>query len=229
MAATQRPPRAGRRVKSVRQKTQTIGESTKILGDSGWQDLFASRTLALLLTTFLTHPEATFYQRELVDAAGTRLYTVQRALIRLEKVGLIIRTPRGNRVYYQANRRHPAFEDLKRVILKTMGLGDALRRALAPLAGRVCFAFVYGSFACGEETAESDIDLLLVGDLKLREAAALLGPVGRELGRELNPVAYPTAEFKSKAQEGHHFITEVMKGGKIFLIGDEDDLRRVVS
>lgn len=229
MAALQHHTRAGRRVKSVRQKTQDIGESTKTIGYSGWQDLFASRTLARLLTSFLTHPEATFYQRELVNAAGTRLYTVQRALIRLEKVGLITRTPRGNRVYYQANRRHPAFEDLKRVILKTMGLGDALRRALVPLADRVYFAFIYGSFARGEETAESDIDLLLVGDLKLREAAALLGPVSREFGRELNPVIYPPAEFKSRAQEGHHFITEVLKGDKIFLVGGEDDLRRVVG
>lgn len=229
MAALQHHPHAGRRVKSVRQKTQDIGESTKILGDSGWQDLFASRTLARLLTTFLTHPEAIFYQRELVNAAGARLYTVQRALIRLEKAGLIIRAPRGNRVYYQANRRHPAFEDLKRVILKTMGLGDVLRRALGPLAGRVSFAFIYGSYARGEETAESDLDLLLVGNLKLREAAALLGPVGRELGRELNPVVYPPAEFKNKAKEGHHFITAVLKGDKIFLVGGEDDLRRVVG
>jgi predicted nucleotidyltransferase len=227
--ATPSRSRTGNRAKPATWKTKKIGYSTKNLGDSGWQVLFASRTLAQLLTTFVTYPEATFYQRELVEITGTGLYTVQRELARLEKVGLLIRAPHGNRVYYQANRRHPAFEDLKRVVLKTMGLGDALRQALAPLAGRLCLAWIYGSFARGEETAESDIDLLLVGDLKLREVASLLGPIGQELGRELNPVVYPPEEFKSKAKEGHHFIRAVLKSDKIFLLGDEDDLRRVVG
>jgi predicted nucleotidyltransferase len=161
----------------------------------------------------------------LADGAGTGLYAVQRELVRLEKAGLVIRTPRGNRVYYRANRSHPAFEDLKRVILKTIGLGDALRAALAPLADRVRVAFIYGSLARGEETAGSDIDLLLVGDLTLREASAVLGPAGRDLGREFNATVYPPEEFRTKAREGHHFISAVLKGEKIYLIGDEIALK----
>jgi predicted nucleotidyltransferase len=198
---------------------------TKSIGDGGWEGLFASGTLARLLTTLLTRPETHFYQKELADGAGTGLYAVQRELVRLEKAGLVVRTPRGNRVYYRANRSHPAFEDLKRVILKTMGLGNALRAALAPLAGRVRVAFIYGSFARGEETAGSDIDLLLVGDLTLREASAVLGPAGRDLGREFNATVYPPEEFRTKAREGHHFISEVLKGEKIYLIGDAIDLK----
>lgn len=116
--------------------TKGIGRTTKEFGSSGWERLFASPTLARLLTTFLIHPDTTFYQRELIRAAGTGLYTVQRVLARLEGAGLAVKAPRGNRVYYRANRDHPAFQDLKRAILKTFGLGDALRAALAPLTGR---------------------------------------------------------------------------------------------
>lgn len=145
-------------------------------------------------------------------------------MARLEKAGLVVKTPRGNRAYYQANRGHPAFEDLKRVILKTFGLGDAIRAALAPAADRVRVALVYGSFARDEETAASDIDLLLIGDLTLRDVANLLGPVARRLGREFNPTVYPPEEFRRKAKEGHHFVTEILRGEKVFLIGNEDEL-----
>jgi hypothetical protein len=192
---------------------------TKSLGDGGWGGLFASRTLARLLTVFLTRPETPFYQKELAEGAGTGLYGVQRELARLEKAGLVVRTPHGDQVYYRANCGHPAFEDLKRVILKTLGLGDALRAALAPLADRVRVAFVYGSLA------RSDIDLLLVGDLSLREASAVLGPAGWDLGREFHATVYPPEEFRTKAREGHHFISAVLKGEKIYLIGDEIDLK----
>jgi predicted nucleotidyltransferase len=202
---------------------------TKRIGGSGWEGLFASGTLARLLTTFLNRPEATFYQRELAERAGTGLYAVQRELARLENAGLVVRAPRGNRVYYRANRSHPAFEDLKRVILKTLGLGEALHAALAPLADRVRVAFIYGSLARGEEAPGSDIDLLLVGELTLRQAAAVLGPVGRNLGREFNATVYPPEEFRTKAKENHRFIVEVLRGRKIFLIGNELDLKRIAG
>ena len=215
--------------KKAKKTTKSIGRTTNSIGDKGWADLFASRTLAQLLTTFLTHPEKDFYQKELADTADARLYAVQRELVRLVKADLVSRTPRGNRVYYRANRGHPAFEDLKRVVLKTLGLGEALRAALAPLAGRVQVAFIYGSFARGQETAESDMDLLMVGDLALRDASAVLGPVARELGREFNPTVYPPDEFRAKAKEGHQFIADLLKSEKIYLIGDEHDLKGIVG
>jgi len=205
--------------KRKKKTTKSVGRTTKNLGDEGWVGLFASPTMARLLTLFLTRAEQDYYQKELA----------RRELARLERTGLVTRMPRGNRVYYRANRKHPVFEDLKRVILKTVGLGDALRAALAALTDRVRVAFIYGSFAQGEETAESDIDVLLVGDLSLREASAVLGPVGRKLGREFNPAVYPPEEFQAKAAKGHHFITEVLKGEKIYLVGDEHELRRIVG
>jgi len=220
---------AARGERATRRTTKTVGASTNPISGGGWADLFASHTLVRLLTALATRPETAFYQKELADFAGTGLYAVQRELARLERAGLVSRAPRGNRVYYQANRGHPAFEDLKRVILKTVGLGEALRAALAPLSGRSRLAFIYGSVARGEERAGSDVDLLLVGDLSLREVSAVLGPVGRDLGREFNPAVYPPEEFAAKVKAGHHFTTEVLKGEKIFLIGDEHALERLVG
>jgi predicted nucleotidyltransferase len=117
----------------------------------------------------------------------------------LAGTGLVTKTKRGNIVYYEADRMHPAFEDLKRVFLKTVALGDVLREALVPLADKVKLAFIFGSLAQGSETAQSDIDLFLVGELSLRETVKLLASVVSELGREFIPGVYPPEEIQKKS------------------------------
>jgi len=203
---------------------KNLGRSAKILG-SPWSALFASDALVALLKVFITSPDQSFYQNELAAVTRAGRYTVQRELLRLEKAGLVTSARRGNRVYYNADRSHPAFEDLKRMFLKTVSLGDALRAGLSPVAAKVRAAFIYGSYASGLEKAGSDIDLMIVGDLTPRETASVLGPLGRQLGVEFNPVVYPVREFKALVKQKHHFVTGVLKGPKIFLIGGEDDVK----
>jgi predicted nucleotidyltransferase len=196
---------------------------------SNLSELFPNPALVEVLSLFLLHPENEFYQRGIAEATGNALRQVQRALKRIERAGLVTKTRRGNMVYYKAERMHPAFEDLKHVFLKTVALGDVLREALGPLANKVKLAFIFGSLAQGRETAQSDIDLFLVGELSLKELIKLLGPVISELGREFNPVVYPPDEFKKKARENHHFITEVIRGSKIWLIGNEEELAKLAA
>jgi predicted nucleotidyltransferase len=209
--------------------TKRSQSTTKRSQMSTLAELFPNPALVEVLSLFLLHPENEFYQRGIAEATGNVLRQVQRALQRIERAGLVIKTRRGNMVYYKAERMHPAFEDLKRVFLKTVALGDVLRGALAPLEDRVKMAFIFGSLAQGRETAQSDIDLFLVGELSLRETTKILGPITAELGREFNPVVYLPEEFKTKARENHHFITEVIRGSKIWLIGNEEELAKLAQ
>jgi DNA-binding transcriptional ArsR family regulator len=190
-------------------------------------ELFPNPTLVKVLSLFLLHPEKEFYQRGIAASTGYALLQIQRALKRIERAGLVTKTKRGNMVYYKADRMHPAFGDLQRVFLKTVALGDVLRGALAPLEDKVQLAFIFGSLAQGKGTAQSDIDLFLLAQLSLRETTKLLGPVVSEVGREINPVIYPPEGFIKKAMEKHHFITEVIRGPKIWLIGNEDELAKL--
>jgi len=192
-------------------------------------ELFPNPALVKVLSLFLLHPEKEFYQRDIAETTGSALLQVQRALKRIEHASLVTKAKRGNMLYYKADRMHPAFEDLKRVFLKTVALGDVLREALSPLMEKVKLAFIFGSLAQGKETAQSDIDLFLVGELSLRELTKFLGPVNSELGREFNPVVYPLEEFVEKAKGNHHFIGEVIRGPKIWLIGNEDELAKLVE
>lgn len=191
--------------------------------------LFPNPAVLEVLSKLLLNSDTEFYQRELVEMTGATLLQVQRALRRIEAAGLLERSRRGNRVYYTANRRNPVFEDLKRLALKTVGLGDVLEEALQPLRDQIELAFVFGSFATGTESPESDIDVALVGQLTPRQAARVLGAVGRDLSREFNPVLFSPTELRQKARRGNRFIQELLDGPKIWLMGSQDDLARLVE
>ena len=115
------------------------------------------------------------------------------------------------------------------LINKTIGVFSVLRSALQPLSKRIVVAFVYGSVAREEETAQSDVDLMVVGKATLHDVLSRLSTVEKGLGRPINPTVYSVAEFKSKLASGNHFLNSVLKGQKAFLLGDEDELREWVE
>ncbi|NPV59495.1 MAG: ArsR family transcriptional regulator [Actinobacteria bacterium] len=204
--------------------TKNVGQSTKNIGRMGAAELFASSVMIDLLKIFFLHTSEEFYQRELSRLSGDSLYLVQRELSRLERSGLVRKERRGNRVYYSAQEENPAFLDLKKFFIKTVALGDKLSHALAPLLPEINLAFIYGSVATGEDRPGSDVDIMVIGEVSLKELSKILGPLSRELGREFNPSAYAISEFKKRIKEGNAFIWSVINSPKIWLVGDEDGL-----
>ena len=128
-------------------------QMTTYRSQNGLAALFASATLGDLLRLFMLDPQREFYQRELQRLTGAHLRQLQRDLLRLRQAGLVTRRAHGNRTYYRAVVEHPAFADLRAAVMKTLGLGDVLREALKPLGDAVSVAFVYGSFARGDDVA----------------------------------------------------------------------------
>lgn len=187
------------------------------------------QTRRALLALFYGHADQAYYLREIARAAGLGLGAVQRELQRLTAAGIITRNVRGRQVYYQANRESPIFPELKSLVIKTVGVGDVLRSALAPLAGKIRVAFLYGSLAQGDERAGSDVDLLLVGQASFGEVVNALSAAQETLAREVNPTVYDPTEFRRKLAARHHFLTSVMRSQKTFLIGDERELGRLAS
>jgi predicted nucleotidyltransferase len=182
------------------------------------------KTRNAVLGLLFSHPDESFYVREIVRAAKAGLGSVQRELNVLEQAGIIQRTTRGRQVFYQANRQGPIFEELKGLVLKTTGVAEVLVRALAPVARKIRIAFVYGSMARGQQQRSSDVDLFVIGDITFADVVEVLAPAQRTLGREINPTVYPASEFRQKLSQKHHFITSVLRGPKLFLIGDEREL-----
>ena len=135
----------------------------------------------------------------------------------------VLMTRIGNQTHYQANGAAPIFEELRGIVTKTIGIAEPLREALAPLADRIDLALVYGSIAKGEDRSESDVDLLVVADdLLLEELFRRLAPAEQTLGRRINPTLYTAADFRKRRQARQPFLTKVLAGDTIPLIGSED-------
>jgi DNA-binding transcriptional ArsR family regulator len=173
------------------------------------------------------HPDRTYHLRQIVRLTGSGQGAVQRELGLLTEAGIITRERVGNLAVFQANRRCPVFPELRSLTMKTAGLGDVLRHALEPLGTMIRAAFVYGSFADGRDTAASDVDVMIIGDIPFGRVVGAFLSAQDTLGREINPTVFPTEEFRRKAKEGTGFVGRVMNGNKIFLVGDEDELARV--
>jgi predicted nucleotidyltransferase len=194
---------------------------------SGLADLLFGRTRGAVLALLYGRADQSFYTRQIAREVNASVGAVQRELENLSKVGIIIRTSVGSQVFYQANRGVPVFREMQAMVNKTIGVFSFLRSALHPLAKQIVVAFVYGSVAREEETAQSDVDLIVVGKAPLDEVLTRLSAIEKSIGRPINPTVYSVAEFKSKLASGNHFLTGVLKGQKVFLLGDEDELRKV--
>lgn len=205
-----------------------VGRETNSVGLASIADVFATPTLAALLSEFALDPDRWFYQRELVRRTRGTLYLVQRELKRLEHVGLIAREERGRQVEYRYNSEHPAAYGLRDAMLKTLALGDRLRSALRVVEG-VELAFVFGSVARQEESATSDLDLFVVGPMGMREIAATIMPVVRQIGREPNIVVMSSGELRAKFASGDHFVSTVAAEPKLWLVGDDAKFEYALS
>jgi len=194
----------------------------------GTLDLLFPATRKALLVVLFGRSDEEFYLRELVRTAGKGHGVVQRELINLVQSGVVTREERKGRTYFRANKECPVYQELKNLILKTAGLVDLLHGALKEAEG-VRIAFVYGSFARGEEKPESDIDLTVIGNCSFADVVSALAPAQEQLGRDINPTVYPPKEFKTKAKRKNHFIRSLLDGEKMFVIGSERELERLVQ
>lgn len=194
-------------------------------------DLLLGPLRQRVLSRLLLHPDTALHVRELARQTGSQPGTLNRELAKLAQAGVLLRQQVGNQVHYQANRACPVFSELAGLLRKTAGLAAVLADALAPLAdaGRVRLAMVFGSVARGEETAASDVDVLLLGELTLADAVEALHPTQDALHREVNPVVYRPADFAAALAAGNTWAREVVARPKLFLIGAADDFAELAG
>jgi predicted nucleotidyltransferase len=187
------------------------------------------KTRQAVLALLYGRADGSFYTKQILDAVKIGRGTVQRELKNLTDAGIIIREVQGRQVYYRANTKCPIFDELKSIVRKTFGVADVIRQSLVINADKIRVAFIFGSVARSTDDRRSDIDLMVVGKISFGDVVLLLTPVEQKLGREVNPVVYSIAEFKKRVKEDHHFVKTVLEDDKIFVIGDEDELRKLAE
>lgn len=186
-------------------------------------DALFSRTQQRVLGLLFGNSDRSFFATEIFDRTGGGRGTVQRELARLVSSGLVLMTRIGNQTHYRANEASPIFSELRSIIVKTSGIAEPIREALAPLAARIDLALIYASVARNEAHAASDIDLLVVAsDFTLEQLFSRLARAERSVGRKVNPTLLTPDEFRRRRQNGNSFLKKILAGAVIPLIGSAD-------
>lgn len=186
--------------------------------------IFPNQYRRKLLAFLLLNPQLSVHLRELARLTGASPGTLKKELDLLVGTGLLNRRKSGNQVMFSANVDHPVYAALSVLIRQTAGLHDVLASALQPLAERLQVAFVFGSVASATETAASDIDLLVIGEVTFGEVINALYEAQTVLGREINPKIMSRDEWTHKRRQGNSFVTDIISKPKIFIVGNDDDL-----
>lgn len=191
----------------------------------GLADALFSRTQQRVLGLLFGQPERSFYATEIIGLTGGGSGAVQRELARLARSGLITVRALGNQKHYQANQHSPLFVELCGIVLKTVSLVEPLREALQSQAGKIEAAFVFGSVAKRQDSAASDIDLMVISDtLGYADVFVALEDVSVRLGRPVNPTIMSRADLDERLRDHNAFVTRVMSLPRIWVLGAEDVL-----
>ena len=169
----------------------------------------------------LTNPDREFYIREISRRIGEPLNAVRRELGYLEKAGLVKSRHAGNLKYYTVVQKFPFYPELKKIIYTTVGFGDYLADRFKD-SKQIELAFIYGSVAKDEETAKSDVDLFVVGEIDEDELHELVSQIEKELGRVINYTLMSRAEFEKRLKNNNPFVKRVMDEKKLVLKGNNN-------
>lgn len=188
--------------------------------------LITSKIRVRLITWFVTHSGQRFHYNQLlgiIKASGPSLHS---ELKRLENAGLLSSAKEANVKFYWVNQDFILYPEIKSIIFKTVGLADALREALEKI-GDIEVAFIYGSVAKNLEDAKSDIDLMVIGDVDMDELHEAIAKQEEMLGREINYTVFDKKDWQKQIHTKRAFAYDIYRGKKIYLIGGENELRKL--
>jgi len=184
-------------------------------------DLITSKSRVKLLNVFLSTPHDMYHLRECVRKTGDEINAVRRELQLLEKKGILQKEQRANRLYYFLSKDYPFYYDLLSLGVKTIGLGAEVLTNRSKL-GKIKYAMFSGGFARRMKKSPDAVDFIVVGTVVLPELAILVRNEEARLVTEINYTAMSEEEFKFRKKRNDPFISGILNGTRIMLIGDEE-------
>lgn len=193
------------------------------------KNLFSSKIRINLLSKFLMHSDEEFYLRQLAKQLHASPRSISLELQNLESIEFIIKRISGKQHYYRVNQNHTLFPELRNIFLKTIGLSYVLAKHLMYLKDKIHFVFVYGPMARDNYTLNSDVEIIVIGDIKVKQISPLIVNAGAELNRKISYSVFSFKEFLSRLEKRDHFLTSLLVEQKMFIIGKEDEFTKLVE
>lgn len=191
------------------------------------EKLFTSKSRVKILHLLFFDPHNEFHLREISRRTGVSAPHIKKELENLKEINLVTERREGNLKLFKINKSSPIFDELKRIFIKTESVGNLLRKKFEEL--KVKYSLIYGSFASGKESELSDIDLLIIGNIKEKEVLEIIRKSEKIIGREINYILWNENEFEKRAREKHHLLFDIIKKPIIMLAGDKNEFRKAVK
>lgn len=186
-------------------------------------DFIISRVRVKILQLFFLNPGKIFHVREIVRRTNEEINAVRRELFHLEKVGLLSKERRANRLFYSLRRDYHLYYDILNLIVKTSGLGGDILKNKVKL-GKIKFAMISGRYARGLLHEASNVDLLVVGKVVLPELSQMVRQEEVRREREINYTVMSEEEFEFRKKRRDPFVLDILRSSRVMLIGDEEEL-----
>lgn len=186
-------------------------------------DALMPRVRQRILAALTLDPDRRWYQSELARYLQLRPSSLQRELDSLAKADIVLETKDGNRVYIEIKKGFPLLPELQRIFAKTIGIADSLKDVLGPLDAYIDFAFIFGSVAKGERTSDSDIDVLVIGTMRMADISKDLSQLEAKIQAPVSLMLFSREEFEGDLARGNHFLLSIWNEPKIWLKGSDDE------
>ncbi len=189
------------------------------------QQILRSKTRVAVLRLFFDNPSREYYLRQIERLTKQPVGNIRRDMLKMESMGLFSRRAMGNLRLYSLNRSYRLYDEYKSLVRKTVGFESGLQKIIARYKS-MRFAFIYGSYARGDEKIGSDVDLILIGSCAIKTLKRDMLAYQNRVGLEINSIVYSEDEFMNKVRDKNHFVISLCKSKKIFLKGNQNEFRR---
>lgn len=186
-------------------------------------DFMISKVRVKMLELFFRNPNELYYVRQITRLIDEEINAVRRELERMSEANILKSEKRGNRLYYYLNRQYDYYAELLRLVVKSSGLGKAIKKKKREI-GNPRFVMFSSKFAQHKNRAVDEVDILFVGDIKLQQLEPLIKAEEELRQYEVNYTIMSTDEYEFRKARRDPFVNEILSGGRIMVIGDEDAL-----
>lgn len=186
-------------------------------------DFIVSRVRVKLFKKLLSSPEELFYVRQLTRMTGEEINAVRRELLHMSQAGMVKMQGRGNRLYFWFNKDYRYYSELSALVAKSTGLGAAIIKNKEKI-GRINFAFISMRLVRKMPVKPGQVDLVVIGEVVIPQLTELVKATEGEVGREINYSVMTSEEFNFRKRRRDPFLIDILKGSRIMLVGDEEEL-----
>lgn len=191
------------------------------------QELFVSEVRIKILKLLLLNPDKSYHVRAIVRAVSAEINAVRRELDNLIGINLLRKRQSSNKLFYTVDTTHLLYSDLLSRLSKEEGLGGKLVKRLKELGG-IKFMMISKAFLRGRLSSALDVDLFVVGDVRIDSLEKIIKEYQQETTREINYSVMSEEEFRHRKRANDHFITKILSQSRSMLVGDEEKFSSVI-